>query len=343
MLVVSNPVLSVLVIAHERKEFIIDAIESLRNQSEQEGKYEVIVVKKFEDKAIDSLISSYGYQNLVTDKDSLGKKIYEALSHCNGQFICFLEDDDLFEDDKISKIVNKLNKNEDLLYIHNDHITIDLNGKITGMKLGKAIPGSLLIDLKNSNFIKLARLSKYDPDFNLSSITIKLKVVEKNKEMLNKLNFSLDAFMYFSAISNREGKILLYKKDLTKFRYYKKNGLTIVPINGRTIKSVKNFVKLQLDFDKKMLEGINGRNAKKILKMRVIEDELKISVLNDERTNIVGFVNALKLVVYALRIREFYKIKLVFLGILNLINHDISQRLYVKGNLFSSKHYPDIS
>jgi hypothetical protein len=65
--------------------------------------------------------------------------------------------------------------------------------------------------------------------------------------------------------------------------------------------------------------------------------------LNDERTNIVGFVNALKLAVYALRIREFYKIKLVFLGFLNLINHDISQRLYVKGNLFSSNHYPDIS
>ena len=101
----SNPVLSVLVIAHERREFIIDAIESLRNQGEQDGKYEVIVVKKFEDKAIDSLISSYGYQNLVTDKDSLGGKIYEALSHCKGQFISFLEDDDMFESDKVTKIL----------------------------------------------------------------------------------------------------------------------------------------------------------------------------------------------------------------------------------------------
>ena len=340
--VLQNPLLSVLVIAHERKEFILDAIDSLRNQLDQKDNYEVIVVKKFRDNAIDSLILSFGYQNIITDKNSLGEKIYVALSYCKGQFISFLEDDDLFVTEKIREIIKKIKENINLIYLHNDHITIDLNGKITGKKLGKSIKNSMLLNLKKCSFIELARLSKYDPDFNLSSITINVKTVEKNKEMLNKTNFSLDAFMYFVAISSEEGSILLFKKELTKFRYYKKNGLTIVPINGRTIESVKNFAELQLDFDKKMLYAMQGRHAKKILKMRVIEDELKLSILNDEISKNISIPNTLLLSVYALRIGEFYKVKLVFLGLLNLINHELSQKLYVKGNLFSSKHYPDI-
>ena len=122
-----DPLLTVLIIAHDRREFIKDAIESLRTQTEVDGNFEVIVIKKFSDETIDSLVSSSGYLNLITEKDSLGEKIYEALSQCNGQFISFLEDDDVFVKNKISEIVRLLQRNEDLIYIHNDHLTIDIN------------------------------------------------------------------------------------------------------------------------------------------------------------------------------------------------------------------------
>lgn len=337
-----DPLLTVLIIAHDRREFIKDAIESLRTQTEVDGNFEVIVIKKFSDETIDSLVSSSGYLNLITEKDSLGEKIYEALSHCNGQFISFLEDDDLFVKNKICEIVRLLQRNEDLIYIHNDHLTIDINGNLMGIKLGNNLPNNTLMNLNKCSYIEIGKLAKYDPDFNLSSITIKSDIVRNNKEMLKKINFSIDALMYFLAISNNSGSILLYKGELTKFRYYKKDGLTIVPSKGRTIESVSNFAECQYNFDKTMFEIIVGKHAKKILYMRVIEDELKLSILTERKREVIHIIYAYKLLLYALRIGEFYKVKLAIMGLLNLLNHEFSKKKYIKGNLFLSDHYPEI-
>ena len=61
-----DPLLTVLIIAHDRREFIKDAIESLRTQTEVDGNFEVIVIKKFSDETIDSLVSSSGYLKHTT-------------------------------------------------------------------------------------------------------------------------------------------------------------------------------------------------------------------------------------------------------------------------------------
>lgn len=43
------PLVSVIVIAHTRKEFIIDAIMSVLTQNVDRDKYEIIVIKYFQD------------------------------------------------------------------------------------------------------------------------------------------------------------------------------------------------------------------------------------------------------------------------------------------------------
>ena len=55
-----RPLISVIVIAHERKEFILDAIRSLKDQSAPKESYEVLIIKKFVDREIDDFIAKNG-------------------------------------------------------------------------------------------------------------------------------------------------------------------------------------------------------------------------------------------------------------------------------------------
>jgi glycosyltransferase involved in cell wall biosynthesis len=57
--------ISVIISAYNRKEFLKNAIRSVYNQLLDKGLYEVVVVKNFEDKDIDDYIAKLGYKNIV--------------------------------------------------------------------------------------------------------------------------------------------------------------------------------------------------------------------------------------------------------------------------------------
>ena len=185
------PYISVIVTAYNRKEFLLKAIKSVVNQTLDKKYYEIIVIKNYRDEIIDDYIKNNHVIGIVSREESLTGKLVEALDIANGYVISFLEDDDLFSEDKLETIYNKFKHNHNLCYYHNAHINI--NDKYQKFE----------IDVGNSIV------------FNLSSISVLKSIL--NLDNLKKIDsYSADHFMYFSALDSNK-KILDGKLQLTYY------------------------------------------------------------------------------------------------------------------------------
>ena len=95
---------SILVVAYNRKEFLLNAVNSALNQTIEKSEFEVIVIKNFEDEKIDQEIAGLEIANILSDKASLGEKIIQGTLAAHGEYICLLEDDDQFSSHKLETI-----------------------------------------------------------------------------------------------------------------------------------------------------------------------------------------------------------------------------------------------
>jgi len=122
-------VISVIIIANNRKIFLKDAIKSVLNQSLDRNFYEIIIVKNFKDKDIDDFIDQNVLLNIFSeDNNTILGKFLEGIKNSKGDIIAFLEDDDRFHKDK-QKIVNEIFSDEDVVYYHNASQYIDEDGR----------------------------------------------------------------------------------------------------------------------------------------------------------------------------------------------------------------------
>jgi len=126
--------ISVIISAYNRREFLKNAIRSVYNQLLDKGLYEVVVVKSFEDKDIDDYIAKLGYKNIVYDTPNYGERVSVGIEESKGEILAFLEDDE-FKPNKLSEMYKVFSTQKEVSYFHdtreyiyNDKI-VDLNTK----------------------------------------------------------------------------------------------------------------------------------------------------------------------------------------------------------------------
>ena len=185
------PYISVIIIAYQRKEFILKAITSVLNQTLDKEYYEIIVIKNFGDKYIDDFIDKNNIIGIISVQDSLGGKLQEALNIARGTVISFLEDDDLFSENKLGVVYKEFTKDNNIVYYHNAYIPINSEGK------------PIHKDNIDTSIV-----------FNMSSISIKKAIIEMDKA--DKINGSTDTLMYLCALESTK-KIIKGKEKLTYY------------------------------------------------------------------------------------------------------------------------------
>jgi glycosyltransferase involved in cell wall biosynthesis len=163
---------SIIITAFDRREYLMNAIQSVINQTFDMRLFEIILIKNFEDRPVDSFCQQNGIYNILTLKEPLKEKIMQALELCSGEFISFLEDDDIFAKNKLEHISRLYQKHPKLVYYHNDFIPINKKGEETA-------------------FVNVANW------FNLSCTTVKREVL--NLEKFSQIQ-AIELFMYSSAI-----------------------------------------------------------------------------------------------------------------------------------------------
>jgi Glycosyltransferases, probably involved in cell wall biogenesis len=165
------PYISVIITAYNRKEFLLNAIKSAVNQTLDKKYYEIIVIKNFQDENIDNYLLENNIKGIISDDISLGGKLNEALNVAKGNVISFLEDDDLFLENKLDTVHNKFKKDANIVYYHNRHVPINKDGKTIEVKI------------------------KYSPDFNMSCISVRKSVL--NLHNIKTITYGQDTFIFF--------------------------------------------------------------------------------------------------------------------------------------------------
>lgn len=172
------PYISVIITAYNRKEFLLSAIKSVLNQTLDKKYYEIIVIKNFQDKNIDNFINENKIKHILME-GTMGEFLYKGISEANGEIISFLDDDDLFFENKLDIVYKEFKKDNNIVYYHNWCVPRNRNGKIL-----------------NTNSINNS------PDINMSAIAIKTSIVKIDQT--NKINISMapDILMYLCALES---------------------------------------------------------------------------------------------------------------------------------------------
>ncbi|EQB65326.1 MAG: cell wall biosynthesis glycosyltransferase [Thermoplasmatales archaeon E-plasma] len=338
----NGTLLSVVIIAHDRKEFILEAIRSIEDQTADKSKFEVIVIKKFVDEKIDRVIDSFGFTNIFTEENSLSMKIVEATQYCKSDFISFIEDDDLFTSNKIDDIFNIFLKYPNVSYIHNAYTTIDYDGNKRGFSLGLVPKSDIVVNIEKSTYHKIVKILKYNPDFNLSSITIRKSIIDETIEALSSIEYSIDVFMFLSALNSKNGLMYIGNEPLTLYRYYRKKGIAIVPENGKSKGSMIEYIKAQYSTEQTLISKFQEERVNKLLLSKICEDKFKLVLLDNDFSDKLTLADFLSLLLFGLVTMKMYKIQILLIGIYYFINGNRATELYMNSNLVKSKDYPDI-
>jgi glycosyltransferase involved in cell wall biosynthesis len=127
-----KPFISVIVTAYNRKQFLLEALKSVVNQTLSRDKYEVIVTKNFRDEEINKFISDNKMKSILFTDMNIGQMISDAIKLCEGEVITFLNDDDSWSKDRLERVYNVF-KNYNVGFYHNSGIHNKLDEDYSGI------------------------------------------------------------------------------------------------------------------------------------------------------------------------------------------------------------------
>jgi len=224
--------ISVIIVAYNRKEFLKNAIRSVNNQLLDKGLYEVVVVKSFEDKDVDDYIAKLGYKNIVYDTPSYGERVRVGIEESKGEILAFLEDDDEFKPNKLSKIYNVFSTQKEVSYFHDtrEYIyyneIVDINTKDPKISwiiryLEEITPHEDVLidpfDKRVGNFL----IKYFGAVATVSLMAVRHSCMEGKLSLLKQINQALEDFI--PAFAAECGKLFHTADRLTRYRIHNKN------------------------------------------------------------------------------------------------------------------------
>lgn len=210
------PYISVIITAYNRKEFLLNAIKSAVNQTLDKKYYEIIVIKNYKDDIIDNCMQNNKIISIITNTKSLGGKLIEALNITKGNVISFLEDDDLFSNDKLEIVYNKFKENKDLIYYHNSMIPIDYKNNVLGKWYTQEYK-EIIYNYKSRRRI-IRRGIRYG-SHNLSSMSVSKAIFLINAHTIFNFTYAIDYGITLLAL-NSGGSLISDKHKLTLYRVH---------------------------------------------------------------------------------------------------------------------------
>ncbi|CAC12591.1 hypothetical protein [Thermoplasma acidophilum] len=192
-----NLSISVIVTAFNRREYLRYALLSLKNQ--EADSFEVVVSKNFSDRVTDKFCSENGFINVTTDSSRSGERVYDALRSSHGDFILFLDDDDIFRRTKISRVSDVISK-RNVAFYRNAIFPVTVDGVIA-THYQPQMHDPLYLILERVSDVRL--LHRHACDFNSSSMGISRSMLDSHASDLRKINLAVDTFYFALAASSR--------------------------------------------------------------------------------------------------------------------------------------------
>jgi glycosyltransferase involved in cell wall biosynthesis len=237
------PKISVIITAHDRKNYILECLKSALDQTIERNLYEIIVVKNFDDPYIDDFINNNGIINVKTNNDAIGEKFLLGIEHSSGDILCILNDDDLFTKNKLEYILYLFNENKNLIYYHNSFIKIGEHGEIqdNNVELKRFTINTRSIDKRE---LKTA-LSGLNT-FNDSCASFKRKVLLDYKSMIVNIKANQDTILFLLSCK-LDGILIGDNEKLTRFRVHVSTSTFYIANQEENIKKFNNLINRRLN------------------------------------------------------------------------------------------------
>ncbi len=234
---ISPPPITVIIAAYGRKQFLKEAITSVLYQTLPQSKYEIVVIKNFLDKGIDSYIKKNYIKSVLSNTANNGGFIIDALKKSRGDVICFLDDDDKFTRDKLMRVYNEFSKDPKLVFYHNNYKIINEKSRILTNRNNK----ERYKHIGRESFVKAA--------FNNSSVSISRRLFSNNIKRWNEAKLSIDTLALAFAVKDG-GHIKFSNEELTLYRIHGSNSA----IKETTNENLAEFITRKRNIEKRFCE-----------------------------------------------------------------------------------------
>lgn len=256
------PYISVIVTAYKRRQYLYNALLSLKAQTLPRDKYEVIVVKDFGNPQIDSLIKDMGWKSVYSNEEHQGRMYLNGLKEADGDIITFLDDDDTYMSNRLEYVYNAFTSNPDIGYLHHSHRQVGIDGSVSPMFEAETprnlIPQSelkLTWDMINKHserehsdpILYIFRNYRVHPDVNSTSIAIKRELLERHASLLSELYYGPDCFFFASAITD---KVTMFFSDakLSVRTYHGSNFVSRLQLSNENPEGIERFMRFNYNY-----------------------------------------------------------------------------------------------
>jgi len=257
-------IISVIISEYKRRGYLIHALRSVFNQTLDKDKYEVIIVKKEEDKDVDDYAKKNGAKIIYNDSEKFGENIYTTLLEAKGDIISLLNDDDMFTQDKLEEVYD-IFKEEKVSEIRNGAYFIDSDKY------------NILLDPKTDNNFYKYFVGKYNYNHKKyfwilggdSCISIKREFIDDDLKYQNRI---VDVYLTIDALCKSENEAVLFSgKPLTYYRVHSQN--TSRP---RTLEEKLILIKSYLEDNERIYNKFYncGKEVRKTLKFSLLNYKL---------------------------------------------------------------------
>ena len=281
------PLISVIIVAHDRKKYLQQALKSTLEQTLPRKYFEVIVVKNFSDVELDKFIIENSCLMICTKENTFGSKLALGVASAKGDIICCLDDDDLYKPNKLETIKRVFNKYNDLIFIHHEHDTLREDGKIY-RSLHHSTKKTIVYGIQDSNYYSFFQLIQTDPLFNMSSIVFRKCLFDEKILLNSNVTNGWDSIIFLMALSSN--KVLIAIPDvLSTYRIHDSTSLMNLPLESflefkeRWYKGYVNSLRAV----ERLLS--NSTYSSKMLRCIILEGEIEKMISSKKNANKVLF------------------------------------------------------
>tara|TARA_Y100001935_G_scaffold194793_1_gene162867 strand:- start:831 stop:1577 length:747 start_codon:yes stop_codon:yes gene_type:complete len=196
---------SIIIPFYKKKEYIFKTVNSILNQSY--NYYEIIIVYDDENLSdfdyLKKMFKSINKIRMIKNFQTIGAghSRNKGMDNANGEFIAFIDADDIWKKDKLKNQINFMKK-KNLKFTHTSYEIIDKNDKVLGERISR-------------NFEKVDDLIK-SCDIGLSTVIIKKEIIDDQTKFPN-LKTKED-FVLWLKILQKNISISYFNETLSSWR-----------------------------------------------------------------------------------------------------------------------------
>ncbi|MEM3490386.1 MAG: glycosyltransferase [Nitrososphaerota archaeon] len=218
------PKISVIITAYDRTNFLMEAIRSILQQGNDEFCMEIIVVSN-RDFSLDDTTTKINIRKIIRE-GTIGEFLAEGIGSATGDIIAFLDDDDVWTENKILRLA-RVFSDVSIVFYHNLYSYIDSIGN--PLKYVRNVEKNNLDSFKSplvfspsSDPKRLREAIIRRADFNLSCMAIRKEAILPFMDTLKMITSGQDAFFFWVSVISG-GSIYIDSLKLTKYRVHELN------------------------------------------------------------------------------------------------------------------------